>query len=124
MEHIVVYEENDLMRSLLLEWLSEAGYLVSAPAPRESPPALAASLVIVSVAAPRHGGAQTIGDIRTTHPRAPIIALSGLFRSGLSDMGETARTLGVQQVIAKPLSRNDLLASIRAIMPRQGKSGC
>jgi hypothetical protein len=28
MSNVVIYEENDLMRGLLAEWLSEAGYRV------------------------------------------------------------------------------------------------
>src|SRR6185312_5092928 len=102
MNHIVLHEEDALMRALLKEWLSEAGYRVSAPAPREAPPEAAADLVIVSVARPRQVGAQVVREIRATHPGTPVIAISGQFRSNLSDMGATARALGVEQVIAKP----------------------
>ena len=123
MDHIVVYEENDLMRALLKEWLGAAGYRVSAPAPREAPPDLAADLLIVSVSMPKHVGAQRVRQIRASHPEAPVIALSAQFRSGLCDMGATARALGVEQVIAKPLSRADLLESIRVIMHRHDRPG-
>jgi DNA-binding response OmpR family regulator len=34
MSRIAIYEENDLMRALLKEWLSEAGYRVREGAPR------------------------------------------------------------------------------------------
>jgi two-component system, OmpR family, KDP operon response regulator KdpE len=124
MNHIVVYEDNDLMRALLKEWLGEAGYQVSAPAPHAPAPEAAAELVIVSLSMPKHVGAQLIRAIRAAHPGAPVIALSAQFRSGLCDMGATARTLGVDQVIAKPLFRTDLLESIRAIMSRPSRPGC
>ena len=116
MDHIVVYEENDLMRALLKEWLDEAGYRVSTPAggPAQSPPR--ADLVIVSVTLPRLEGAGKVRDVRKAHPGARVIALSGQFRSGLSEAGATARALGVEQVLAKPLSRTHLLDSIRAIL--------
>jgi len=118
MDHIVVYEENDLMRALLKEWLDEAGYRVSTPAPAggpaQSPPR--ADLVIVSVTLPRLEGAGKVRDVRKAHPEARVIALSGQFRSGLSEAGATARALGVEQVLAKPLSRTHLLDSIRAIL--------
>ena len=123
MNHIVVYEENDLMRALLKEWLGEAGYPVSAPAPREPPPDQPADLVIVSVSMPKHVGARMVREIRASHPGTPVIALSAQFRSGLCDMGATARTLGVEQVIAKPLSHADLLESIRVIMHRHNRPG-
>jgi DNA-binding response OmpR family regulator len=123
MNHIVVYEENDLMRALLREWLGEAGYSVSTPTPRAPAPQALADLVIVSVSMPKHVGARVVQEIQAIHPGAPVIALSAQFRSGLCDMGATARILGVEQVMAKPLSRTDLLESIRVIMSRHGRLG-
>ncbi len=111
------------MRALLKEWLGEAGYRVSALAPREKPPQTPADLVVVSVYMPKHVGAHLVREIRLAHPGTPVIALSAQFRSGLCDAGATARILGVEQVIAKPLSRTDLLDSIRAIMCRPNRSG-
>lgn len=112
------------MRALLEEWLSEAGYRVSALAPREGPPGNPADLVIASVYMPRNAGAQLLVRIRATHPGTPLIALSGQFRSGLSAAGATAEALGVQQVIAKPLSRADLLASVRCMICCPSRPDC
>jgi DNA-binding response OmpR family regulator len=123
MAHIVLYEENDLMRSLLREWLSEAGYRVSAAGHGEAPPGTGTDLAIVSIYMPKKGGAQLVRQIQAAHPDVPVIALSGQFRSGLSTDGATARALGVQQVIAKPLSRGDLLEAIRAIIGAPGRPG-
>jgi DNA-binding response OmpR family regulator len=124
MAHIAVYEDNDLMRDLLTEWLGEAGYRVSSLAPREPAPKEPVDLVIVSVYMPKNGGADLVKKVHAAHPRTPVIAISGQFRSGLSAAGATAQALGVDQVIAKPLSRADLLASIRAIMRTSSRTGC
>jgi DNA-binding response OmpR family regulator len=107
MSSIVIYEADDLMRGLLQEWLTRAGYRVSA---------VAANLVIVSIGMPKHTGAREADKIRAAHPGAPIIAISAQFRADLSTAGTTARTLGVAQVIAKPLSRDALLAAVSAII--------
>jgi DNA-binding response OmpR family regulator len=123
MAQIALYEEDDLMRSLLSEWLSEAGYRVSAAGPAHAPGACAADLVIVSVYMPKNGGAHLVRKIRAAHAGVPVIALSGQFRSGLSTDGATAQALGVQQVIAKPLSRADLLEAIRAIIRTPSRLG-
>lgn len=104
------------MRALLTEWLSEAGYQVSAVGPGETSPATEADLVIVSIYMPKNVGAQLIREIHVAHPGAPVIALSGQFRSGLSTDGAIAQALGAQQVIAKPLFRVDLLEAIRGIL--------
>ena len=104
------------MRALLEEWLSEAGYCVHAAAAHDLQAGRPADLVIVSVYMPKDGGAQFVREIQAMHPGAPLIAISGQFRSGLSANGATAQTLGVQQVMAKPLARTDLLGAVRAVI--------
>jgi DNA-binding NtrC family response regulator len=115
MSDIVIYEEDFAMRALLREWLSAAGYRVrmGAPPSVQSGPA---DLVIVNVYMPKQEGAQRVREIQAAHPDTPLIAISGQFRSGLSATGETAQALGVQQVIAKPLARTDLLEAVRAMI--------
>jgi len=116
MSSILVYEEDDLMRALIHEWLREAGYRVRALCARDAQPREAVDLVIASISSPRDAGAQRVREIKVTHPDTPLIALSGQFRSGLSAAGATAEALGAQQVIAKPLSRGALLEAVRAII--------
>jgi CheY-like chemotaxis protein len=116
MSGIVIYEENDLMRALLKEWLSEAGYRVREALPRGAQRAGTEDLVIASVYMPKCAGARLMREIQVAHPGTPVIAISGQFRSGLPAAGTTAQTLGVQRVLAKPLSRNDLLEAVRAII--------
>jgi DNA-binding NtrC family response regulator len=115
MSDIVVYEEDYAMGALLREWLSAAGYRVRMAAPRSAQPRPAA-LVIVNVYMPKQEGAQWVREIQSAHPGTPLIAISGQFRCGLSAVGAAAQTLGVQQVIAKPLARTDLLDSVRAMI--------
>jgi CheY-like chemotaxis protein len=121
MSNILVYEEDDLMRALIHEWLREAGYRVRALPGRETERREPADLVIASISSPRQTGAQRVHEIRVTHPDIPLIALSGHFRAGLSAAGATAEALGAQQVIAKPLTRGALLEAVRAMIgpPRQ-----
>ena len=116
MSDIVIYEDNDLMRALLQEWLSDAGYRVRAAPPGRMGNLGKASLAIVSVYMPKHSGPQLVREIQAAHPGTPLIAISGQFRAGLSTVGATAQTLGVQQVIAKPFTCTDLLAAVRAII--------
>jgi DNA-binding response OmpR family regulator len=116
MSGIVIYEDNDLMRALLAEWLGDAGYSVVATAPRGLPREVAADLVIVSICSPKDAGAQLVRETQAAHPGTPLIAISGLFRCGLSTDGAIAHALGVRQVIAKPLRRVDLLEAVRAMI--------
>ena len=113
--NILLYEEDQLTRALLTEWLGEAGYRVRVGKhdPNLDRPT---DLIIVNVYMPKHAGAEWVRDIQAAHPNTPIIAISGQFRSGLCAAGATAQTLGVQQVIAKPLVRTDLLNAVRGMM--------
>jgi DNA-binding response OmpR family regulator len=116
---IVIYEEDDLMRALLKEWLSQAGYRVLKASPRGVKGDDTADLVIVSVYMPKQGCLQ-LREIRAAHPRTPLIAISGQFRSGLPAAGMAARMLGVQRVLAKPLDRCDLLEAVRTTVGGSG----
>src|SRR5579863_731016 len=116
MSTIAIYEENDLMRALLREWLSEAGYRVREIGRRDVQREDAVDLLIASVYMPKQEGAQLLREMQAARPGTPLIAISGQFRSGLSAAGATAQMLGVQQLMAKPLSRGDLLAAVRAII--------
>ena len=116
MKQILIYEEDYLTRTLLREWLSEAGYGIHLCALREANCKQPPDLVIVSVYMPKHAGAQWIGNIKKAHPHTPLIAISGQFRSGLSAGGATAESLGVQKVIAKPLVHRDLLKAVQGII--------
>jgi len=104
------------MRALLKEWLSEAGYSVCPSAARGGQRDGTADLVIVSICMPKEVGVKLVQEIQAAHPGKPLIAISGRFRAGLSAVGATAKALGVQRVIAKPLSRAELLEAVRAML--------
>jgi DNA-binding response OmpR family regulator len=113
---IAIYEKDDLMRALLKEWLSQAGYRVLvAESGGVKVGGDSGDLVIVSVYMPKQAGLQ-LREIRAAHPRTPLIAISGQFRSGLPAAGMAARMLGVEQVLAKPLDRCDLLEAVRSVI--------
>ena len=116
---IVIYEEDDLMRALLKEWLSQAGYRVLEAGSRGTKSEDVEDLVIVSVYMPKQADLQ-LRQIRAAHPGTPLIAISGQFRSGLPAAGMAARMLGVQRVLAKPLDRCDLLESVRTVIGGSG----
>jgi DNA-binding response OmpR family regulator len=115
---IGVYERDELMRALLREWLSGAGYhvrdLESAADPTD-----AVDLVLVSIAMPREGSDVLLQRAQAAHPHSPIIVLTSRARSGLSSGGAAAQVLRVERVMAKPVERGELLAAIHDIVGRQ-----
>ena len=112
MSEIAIYERDDLMRDLLREWLTAAGYTVrdARIGIDPTPPKLA----IVCVETPKPESEMLIGGLQRNYPGMPIIALSGWARSGLSSNGAAAHALGVKRLLAKPLRRHELLVAIDA----------
>jgi DNA-binding response OmpR family regulator len=112
---VAIYERDDLMHGLLREWLSGAGYAVR-DSLVPSDPAAAVDLAIVSITMPKQESNAMLRGVQSLHPRIPIIALSSQARSGLSSDGTAARALGVERVLAKPLTRNELVAAVHAVI--------
>ena len=104
------------MRGLLEEWLTGAGYRVRTATAHGAPTSCDAALVIASIYMPKHAGTRLVEEIRSAHPRTALIAISAQFRAGLSTAGTIAQSLGVAQVIAKPLTRAALLEAVSAII--------
>jgi DNA-binding response OmpR family regulator len=113
---IVIYEEDALTRALLQDWLGEAGYRLRFGDHCHAGGGAPCDLVIASVYMPKRAGADGVRCILAAHPGTPVIAISGQFRQGLAAAGTTARMLGVQHVVAKPLNRHELLSAVRGII--------
>jgi len=113
---VVIIEDDELMRSLLSEWLTAEGYRVDAVAHGHGRPSGPADLVIVDVYMPRHLGVERLCSARMAYPGAPIIAVSGQFRADVDGAGSAANALGVDRVIAKPFGREALLREVRSVI--------
>jgi DNA-binding response OmpR family regulator len=116
MSTIVICEQDHLMRNLLTEWLRGAGYCVRGAADHGSVAPVHADLVIVSVYMPKQTGACLIDEVRTRYPGTPVMAISAQFRADLSIAGTTAESLGVAQLMAKPLTRAALLGAVKSLL--------
>jgi DNA-binding response OmpR family regulator len=113
---IAVYESDDLMYALLSEWLSGAGYIVRDSARTHDREMPRADLVIVSISGPKREIDLLMRSVRSVYPGAPIVALSSQARLGLSSNGGLARELGAARVMAKPLTRQELVAAVDDIL--------
>ena len=113
MSSIVIIEEDDLIRGLLAEWLTAAGYVVHG---REAPAGRGADLVIVDLYMPRQAGGDAVRAVQQAHPGTPVIAMSAQFRPGLDCSAGAAHALGVDKLVCKPFTREDLLGAVRALI--------
>ena len=105
------------MRALIGEWLTFEGYEAHAAVGNASV-VPHADLVIVDVPNLRAGNAEPLRAVRARYPGAPLIGLSTQLGRSLSSDSSSARRLGVQQLVAKPCTRAELLqAVVEAVGP-------
>ena len=102
----MIVETDDLIRELIVRWLTEAGCAVAAG---DAQPGTVA-LVIVDVPNPADPGA-ALRALDLRHG-APVLAVSGRFRRDFVASKGAARRLGVAGTLAKPFTREELLAAI------------
>jgi len=126
---ISLIEDDALLRSLLIEWLTADGYRVVANDSDNGAPEVGtvtsatvaqagAQLVIVDVFMPRGPGIERLRLTRLAHPRVPIMAISGQFNPRVDAAGAAAAELDVDCVVAKPFEREVLIDAVRSLIGR------
>lgn len=114
MPHILVIEDDDLIRSLIHRALTKAGYEVTVAANgrkglaafRDAP----ADLVVTDIIMPDTEGLEVIIELKRRAPALKIIAMSGGGAAWNSDYLRMAEKLGASRILHKPFSPSDLCA--------------
>ena len=126
--HVLVIEDEDVHRELLVAMLSSRGHQVTAARNgREALQALArqpADVALMDLQMPEMDGFQTAAAIRSWERIAgghlPIIAMTA---SALSDEEDTCRRAGMDRFITKPLSRLALYRAVEELSADAEPSG-
>ncbi|OUM02843.1 response regulator [Variovorax sp. JS1663] len=105
--HVVIVETDDLIHELLERWFTAEGFTVGADG---APPARVV-LVVVNVSRPGQVD-PTLEALRARYQPAPILAISARFRRGLAASVEAAARLGVQKILPKPFTREELRLAV------------
>jgi CheY-like chemotaxis protein len=106
---ILVLDADRALHDLLAEWLADLGCRIVDDEPH---------VILVDLHLPRQAGAGAARELRARYPGTPLIALSSGFFAGVEANGAVARTLGVEAVLPKPLTREALVAALRKVLPR------
>ncbi|MCU0635518.1 MAG: response regulator [Gemmatimonadaceae bacterium] len=117
MARILLIEDNDAFREMLVRALSSAGHDVIAA--HDGDDGLRCfqtqgpfALVITDIVMPNREGIGTILEL-LQHGDVPIIAMSGGGKSvGTRDALEAARMLGAAETMTKPFPLRDLLGAV------------
>jgi len=110
---ILVVDADPALLGLIEAWLSEQGCRVVEEGESVQD---GFHLAVVDVPFPRKGGTDVIKRIAKQHPGMPVLALSSSFFARVESDGAVARALGVAGVLAKPVSRDALLAAVHRLL--------
>ncbi len=117
MPTVLLVEDNKAYRELLTEVLTLAGFDVcAAPDGRRVPEILRqrrTDLVITDLSMPERDGIETMTELHYTHPRLPVIAISGDVPLNTHLYLTIAEKLGASRVLAKPFKMDELVAAAR-----------
>lgn len=121
MAEIIIIEDDELLRQMLVRWFVSNGYAVREAGNgheglrlmREQP----ARLVITDLVMPDMEGIETIRHLRRGYPQTKIVAISG---GGVGDAAgylKIASELGAHRTFAKPFFPGELLAAVEELLP-------
>jgi len=117
MTRILVIDDEESVRFTLREILEHENYEVTVAKDGVEGTALFTAqpfpLVITDLFMPEKEGLETIIELREDYPDTKIIAISGGGSMGLTNFLESARKLGVDQVIAKPFGKDEVLDCVK-----------
>ncbi len=121
MAHIVIIEDDPLMRHWVVSALQVEGHEVSSAANGIEALTLwrgkAPDLVITDLFMPECDGMEVIAALRRSHPETPIIAISGhSAKPGL--FLKVAERLGAQTTLQKPFSAGELFSTVNRVLGR------
>ena len=111
---VIVIDEDEPLRTLLVEWLVAAGH---ADARELAPGELGADaggdwVELVVIDLPRMRPRLLLARVRAAWPHAALLGLSTQVRASLPPGSPLVRELGLVGLLAKPCSRDELLATV------------
>lgn len=122
MANILVIDDDDIFRDVLVSALTHAGHRVREATNgveglrlfHEQP----AELVLTDIVMPEKEGLDTIRDLRREFPQARIIAMSGGLAHDPRLYLHMAEKFGATAVLAKPFNLADLQATVDAALAK------
>jgi DNA-binding NtrC family response regulator len=117
---ILVIEDDDSFRNVLVQMLEKAGYQVLSAENgnlalkhcSESNP----DLVLTDIIMPDKEGLETIQELLNLCPNLKIIAMSGGGKFGPNSYLPLAAKLGAKRTLQKPFMRDELLSTISEVL--------
>ena len=119
---ILLADDNEQLRRGLATILEEEGYsVVEASNGNEALRDIDSSstefcLLITDLAMPDMEGLELITLLRKSHPKLPIVAISGTFEGRFL---HAAKILGAKEILQKPFRRSAFLEAVESALPEK-----
>lgn len=120
MASVLIIDDDDMVRTMLLRTLTRAGHeavgardgVEGVTRFREHP----ADLVITDIFMPNQEGLATIMELRRDYPGIRIIAISGGGARASLDVLPVAEALGARKTLRKPFTPADVMDAVRQVL--------
>jgi DNA-binding response OmpR family regulator len=117
MRTILVVDDEDAIRGLIKDFLGIGGYIIREACNGKDASQLleqfVPDLLITDLLMPEKEGIELIQEVRRSHPKMPIIAISGAQTDKTGIYLKMAGSLGADYVLAKPFALKDLLTTVK-----------
>ena len=120
MAKILLVEDDDLVRDMLMQVLQRASHEVICTANGDEATAYlkkeAPDVMITDIIMPKKSGITLISEVKNRHPNLDIIAISGGGRLDPAGYLDLSETLGASVSFEKPIDNNALLMAIDLLL--------
>ncbi len=120
MAHILIIDDDELIRITLHNILERAGYETTMATNGQDGltkfKARPADLIILDMIMPEKGGIEVLTEFRQAQPDVKIIAISGGVWGKAIDNLQTLKDLGADHCLAKPIGRDELLEVVGRLL--------
>ncbi|MDI3503486.1 MAG: hypothetical protein PWP64_422 [Candidatus Cloacimonadota bacterium] len=120
MAKILVIEDEQSFRNVLVKMLSKAGYDVRQAGDGNQALEVCAKfmpdLVLTDIIMPDKEGLETIQELLDINPELKIVAMSGGGKFGPDSYLPLAEKLGAKATLQKPFMREELINTIKAVL--------
>lgn len=124
MPTVLVIDDDDMVRSLIVRALTGARYTVIEAADGQAGLSLARAnsvdLVVTDLVMPVQEGVETIMTLRRERPRLPIIAISGGVTNSRLYL-DIAGRIGARRILAKPFTPKELIQLIEQVLAEEAQ---
>lgn len=121
---ILVVDDEEGILHVTMAMLKKKNHTVllakSAEAAKEIVANSAVDLIILDVVLPGLGGMELLMQIRNSHPKIPVIIMSGKVRTNIQPFKNLAQQFGALCILSKPFTAEELYESVDGVL----KSNC